>query len=238
MSIFRRTDIFIKSIHLYNKSILITKEGKSLANVKVIDHPLIQHKLSLIRNKATGSKEFRELVEELSLLMGYEVTHDLPLEEVEIETPMGITTAKVIAGKKVAIVPILRAGLGMVDGILKLIPAAKVGHIGLYRDPDTLEPVEYYCKLPVDVEDRDLIVVDPMLATGGSASASISFLKKRQVKHIKLVCLVAAPEGIDRIKEDHPDVDIFVAAVDERLNDLGYIVPGLGDAGDRLFGTK
>jgi uracil phosphoribosyltransferase len=209
-----------------------------MSNVKIINHPLIQHKLSLIRNKATGSKEFRELVEELSLLMGYEVTHDLPLEEVEIETPIGPTTAKVISGKKVAIVPILRAGLGMVDGMLKLIPAAKVGHIGLYRDPDTLEPVEYYCKLPNDIEERDLIVVDPMLATGGSASASITFIKKRNVKNIKLVCLVAAPEGIKKIQEDHPDVDIFLAAVDERLNDHGYIVPGLGDAGDRLFGTK
>lgn len=209
-----------------------------MANVKIIDHPLIQHKLSLIRNKATGSKEFRELVQELSLLMGYEVTHDLPLEEVEIETPIGPTRAKVISGKKVAIVPILRAGLGMVDGMLQLIPAAKVGHIGLYRNPDTLEPVEYYCKLPADIEERDLIIVDPMLATGGSASAAISFIKKRGVRNIKLVCLVAAPEGIERIQKEHSDVDIFVAAVDECLNDHGYIVPGLGDAGDRLFGTK
>ncbi|NLI60879.1 MAG: uracil phosphoribosyltransferase [Clostridiales bacterium] len=209
-----------------------------MANVNIIDHPLIQHKLTLVRNKSTGSKEFRELVEELSLLMGYEVTRDFALEEVEIETPIGATVEKVIAGKKVAIVPILRAGLGMVDGMLKLIPAAKVGHIGLYRDPDTLEPVEYYCKLPMDVEERNLIVVDPMLATGGSASAAITFLKKRGVKSIKLVCLVAAPEGIERMQKDHPDVDIFVAAVDERLNEFGYIVPGLGDAGDRLFGTK
>ncbi|HZJ58350.1 MAG TPA: uracil phosphoribosyltransferase [Clostridia bacterium] len=209
-----------------------------MASVKIIDHPLIQHKLSLIRNKATGSKEFRELLEELALLMGYEVTHDLPLEEVEIETPIGPTTAKVISGKKVAIVPILRAGLGMVDGMLRLIPAAKVGHIGLYRDPETLEPVEYYCKLPMDIGERDLIVVDPMLATGGSASAAITFLKKRGVRNIKFVCLVAAPEGIDRIKKDHTDIDIFVAAVDSYLNEHGYIVPGLGDAGDRLFGTK
>lgn len=209
-----------------------------MGNVKIIDHPLIQHKLTLIRNKSTGSKEFRELVEELSLLMGYEVTRDLPLEEVEIETPIGPTTAKVISGKKLAIVPILRAGLGMVDGMLKLIPAAKVGHIGLYRDPDTLEPVEYYCKLPVDVEERELIVVDPMLATGGSASAAITFLKKRDVRNIKLVCLVAAPEGVERIQKDHPDVDIFIAALDKCLNEHGYIVPGLGDAGDRLFGTK
>jgi len=209
-----------------------------MGNVKIIDHPLIQHKLTLIRNKSTGSKEFRELVEELSLLMGYEVTRDLPLEEVEVETPIGPTTAKVISGKKLAIVPILRAGLGMVDGMLKLIPAAKVGHIGLYRDPETLEPVEYYCKLPVDVEERELIVVDPMLATGGSASAAITFLKKRDVRNIKLVCLVAAPEGVERIQKDHPDVDIFIAALDKCLNEHGYIVPGLGDAGDRLFGTK
>lgn len=209
-----------------------------MGNVKIIDHPLIQHKLTLIRNKSTGSKEFRELVEELSLLMGYEVTRDLPLEEVEVETPIGPTKAKVISGKKLAIVPILRAGLGMVDGMLKLIPAAKVGHIGLYRDPETLEPVEYYCKLPVDVEERELIVVDPMLATGGSASAAITFLKKRDVRNIKLVCLVAAPEGIERIQKDHPDVDIFIAALDKCLNEHGYIVPGLGDAGDRLFGTK
>lgn len=209
-----------------------------MGNVKIIDHPLIQHKLTLIRNKSTGSKEFRELVEELSLLMGYEVTCDLPLEEVEIETPIGPTKAKVISGKKVAIVPILRAGLGMVDGMLKLIPAAKVGHVGLYRDPETLEPVEYYCKLPMDVEERELIVVDPMLATGGSASAAITFLKKRGVKQIKLVCLVAAPEGVERIQKDHPDVDIFIAALDKCLNEHGYIVPGLGDAGDRLFGTK
>ncbi len=209
-----------------------------MGNVKIIDHPLIQHKLTLIRNKSTGSKEFRELVEELSLLMGYEVTRDLPLEEVEVETPIGPTKAKVISGKKLAIVPILRAGLGMVDGMLKLIPAAKVGHIGLYRDPETLEPVEYYCKLPLDVEERELIVVDPMLATGGSASAAITFLKKRDVRNIKLVCLVAAPEGIERIQKDHPDVDIFIAALDKCLNEHGYIVPGLGDAGDRLFGTK
>lgn len=209
-----------------------------MGNVKIIDHPLIQHKLTLIRNKSTGSKEFRELVEELSLLMGYEVTRDLPLEEVEVETPIGPTKAKVISGKKLAIVPILRAGLGMVDGMLKLIPAAKVGHIGLYRDPETLEPVEYYCKLPLDVEERELIVVDPMLATGGSASAAITFLKKRDVRNIKLVCLVAAPEGVERIQKDHPDVDIFIAALDKCLNEHGYIVPGLGDAGDRLFGTK
>jgi len=209
-----------------------------MGRVHVFDHPLIQHKISLIRDKGTGSKEFRELVEEISLLMAYEVTRDMPLREVEVETPVGTAKTKVIAGKKLGIVPILRAGLGMVDGMLKLIPAAKVGHIGLYRDPETLEPVEYYCKMPPDTEERDLIIVDPMLATGGSASAAISFLKERGCKSIKLMCLIAAPEGIERIQQDHSDVDIFVAAVDEKLNDHGYIVPGLGDAGDRLFGTK
>jgi uracil phosphoribosyltransferase len=209
-----------------------------MGRVHVFDHPLIQHKISLIRDKGTGSKEFRELVEEISLLMAYEVTRDMPLREVEVETPVGAAKTKVIAGKKLGIVPILRAGLGMVDGMLKLIPAAKVGHIGLYRDPETLEPVEYYCKMPPDTEERDLIIVDPMLATGGSASAAISFLKERGCKSIKLMCLIAAPEGIERIQRDHSDVDIFVAAVDEKLNDHGYIVPGLGDAGDRLFGTK
>lgn len=207
-------------------------------NVKVMEHPLIQHKLTLLRDKNTGVKEFRELVEELALLMGYEVTRNLTLEITEIETPMCKTESKIIAGKKLGIVPILRAGLGMVDGMLKLIPAAKVGHIGLYRDPDTLMPVEYYCKLPTDVAERDLIVLDPMLATGGSASAAITFLKDRGAKSIKLVNLIAAPEGIKAVVEAHPDVEIYVAAVDEKLNDHGYIVPGLGDAGDRLFGTK
>lgn len=207
-------------------------------NVKVMEHPLIQHKLTLLRDKNTGVKEFRELVEELALLMGYEVTRDLTLERTEIETPMCKTESKIIAGKKLGIVPILRAGLGMVDGMLRLIPAAKVGHIGLYRDPDTLMPVEYYCKLPTDVAERDLIVLDPMLATGGSASAAITFLKDRGAKSIKLVNLIAAPEGIKAVVEAHPDVEIYVAAVDEKLNDHGYIVPGLGDAGDRLFGTK
>ena len=209
-----------------------------MGKVYIFDHPLIQHKLSLMRDKNTGAKEFRELLEEISMLMAYEVTRDLPLKEVEIETPVCRAKTKVISGKKLAVVPILRAGLGMVDGIMNLVPAAKIGHIGLYRDPDTLEPVEYYCKLPADVEERDLIVVDPMLATGGSASAAISFIKRRGCKSIKLECLIAAPEGIERVQKDHPDVDIFVAAVDERLNDHGYIVPGLGDAGDRLFGTK
>ncbi|MGI6587161.1 MAG: uracil phosphoribosyltransferase [Lutisporaceae bacterium] len=207
-------------------------------NVKVMEHPLIQHKLTLLRDKNTGVKEFRELVEELALLMGYEVTRNLTLEITEIETPMCKTESKIIAGKKLGIVPILRAGLGMVDGMLRLIPAAKVGHIGLYRDPDTLMPVEYYCKLPTDVAERDLIVLDPMLATGGSASAAITFLKDRGAKSIKLVNLIAAPEGIKAVVEAHPDVEIYVAAVDEKLNDHGYIVPGLGDAGDRLFGTK
>lgn len=209
-----------------------------MAQVHVMDHPLIQHKLSFIRDKDTGAKEFRELVEEVSLLMSYEVTRDLPLMEVETQTPIGPAKTKVISGKKLGVVPILRAGLGMVDGVLKLIPAAKVGHIGLYRDPHTLQPVEYYCKLPTDVEERDLIVLDPMLATGGSAAAAITFIKKRNAGSIKLMCLIAAPEGIARIQEEHPDVEIFVAAVDKHLNDHGYIVPGLGDAGDRLFGTK
>lgn len=209
-----------------------------MGHVHVFSHPLIQHKISLIRDKGTGSKEFRELVEEISMLMAFEVTRDLPLREVEVETPVATAKTHVIAGKKVGIVPILRAGLGMVDGMLRLIPAAKVGHIGLYRDPETLNPVEYYCKLPPDLPERDLIVVDPMLATGGSASAAIGFIKKRGCKNIKLMCLIAAPEGIERIRADHGDVDIFVAAVDEKLNDHGYIVPGLGDAGDRLFGTK
>ncbi len=207
-------------------------------NVTVMNHPLIQHKLTILRDINTGVKEFRELVEELAMLMGYEVTRNLSIEEVEIETPVCKTRSKVIAGKKLGIIPILRAGLGMVDGMLRLIPAAKVGHIGLYRDPETLKPVEYYCKLPSDVAERDLIVLDPMLATGGSAAAAIGFLKERGAKSIKLVVLIAAPEGIKVVVEAHPDVEIYVAAVDEKLNDHGYIVPGLGDAGDRLFGTK
>ncbi|WP_094549106.1 uracil phosphoribosyltransferase [Petroclostridium xylanilyticum] len=207
-------------------------------NVFVMDHPLIQHKVSLIRDINTGVKEFRELVEEIAMLMGYEVTRNLPLKEVEIETPVAIAKTKVISGKKLAIVPILRAGLGMVDGMLRLIPAAKVGHIGLYRDPETLQPVEYYCKLPTDIEERDIILLDPMLATGGSASAAIKFIKERGAANIKLMCLIASPEGIEKLCKDHPDVEIYCAAVDEKLNDHGYIVPGLGDAGDRLFGTK
>lgn len=209
-----------------------------MKKVFVFDHPLIQHKLALIRDENTGAKEFRELVEELSMLMAYEVTRDLPLEEVEIKTPIGPCKARMISGKKIGIVPILRAGLGMVNGLLKLIPAAKVGHIGLYRDPDTLKPVEYYCKLPQDVHERDLIILDPMLATGGSATMAVDYLKERGASSIKLMCLIAAPEGIEAVHSKHPDVDIYTAAIDERLNDHGYIVPGLGDAGDRLFGTK
>ncbi|SJZ48244.1 uracil phosphoribosyltransferase [Selenihalanaerobacter shriftii] len=209
-----------------------------MSEVHIIDHPLIQHKLTHIRNKNTGAKEFRELVEEVSTLMAYEVTRHLPLKEIEVETPVIKAKSKVIAGKKLGIVPILRAGLGMVDGILKLIPTAKVGHVGLYRDPETLEPVEYYCKMPTDIEKRELIVVDPMLATGGSAEAGIQFVKDRGGKKIKFVCLIAAPEGVERIQKAHPDVDIYTASVDEKLNDHAYIVPGLGDAGDRLYGTK
>ncbi|WP_028400659.1 uracil phosphoribosyltransferase [Ectobacillus panaciterrae] len=209
-----------------------------MGKLYVFDHPLIQHKLTYIRDKNTGTKEFRELVDEVASLMAFEITRDLPLEEIEIETPVSMAKTKVIAGKKLGIIPILRAGLGMVDGILKLIPAAKVGHVGLYRDPETLQPVEYYVKLPTDVEERDFIVVDPMLATGGSAVEAINSLKKRGAKNIKLMCLCAAPEGVEAVQKAHPDVDIYLAALDEKLNDHGYIVPGLGDAGDRLFGTK
>ena len=209
-----------------------------MSKVYVFDHPLIQHKLTYIRDKNTGTKEFRELVDEVATLMAFEITRDMPVEEIEIETPVTVAKTKVLSGKKLAIVPILRAGIGMVDGVLKLIPAAKVGHIGLYRDPETLKPVEYYAKLPADVEERDFIIVDPMLATGGSAVEAINSLKKRGAKSIKFMCLIAAPEGVKEIQEHHPDVDIYIAALDEKLNDHGYIVPGLGDAGDRLFGTK
>lgn len=205
--------------------------------VNITNHPLITHKISLMRKTETGSKDFRELAEEISMLMCYEVTRDLPMDDVEIETPITKATVKMVS-KKMAIVPILRAGLGMVDGIQSLIPNIKVGHIGLYRDPDTLEPVEYYCKLPADIEERDVILADPMLATGGSASAAITFLKNRGVKSIKSVHLIAAPEGVSRLNKDHPDVEVYCAALDEKLNDHGYIVPGLGDAGDRIFGTK
>lgn len=209
-----------------------------MSEFHLIDHPLITHKLSIMRNKKTGSKDFRELLSEITLLMGYELTRDLPLEDVTIETPITKMKAKMISGKKLAIVPILRAGLGMVDGLQSLVPVAKVGHIGLYRDPKTHMPVEYYCKLPADIEDRIVILVDPMLATGGSASDALSMLKKRGCNHIRMMCLVAAPEGVAKVQADHPDVDIFCAALDERLNDHAYIVPGLGDAGDRIFGTK
>lgn len=209
-----------------------------MGNLYVVDHPMIQHKLTLMRMKETGSKDFRELLNEISLLMGYELTRDLPLDEIEIETPLCKMMAKCISGKKLAVIPILRAGLGMVDGILKLVPVAKVGHIGLYRDPDTHLPVEYYCKLPSDIGERTVIVVDPMLATGGSASDAITLLKNRGTANIKFMCLVAAPEGVKKLHDDHPDIDIYTAALDECLNDHAYIVPGLGDAGDRLFGTK
>ena len=209
-----------------------------MATVHEMDHPLIKHKLALMRDKTTGVKEFREAAAEIAMLMCYEATRDLPLKEITIETPVAEARVQVISGKKIALVPILRAGLGMVEGILEMIPAAKVGHIGLYRDPNTLEPVEYYCKLPADAQEREILLVDPMLATGGSAAAAIGFLKKRGCKNIKLVNLIAAPEGIARVQAEHPDVDIYVAGMDEKLNDHGYIIPGLGDAGDRLFGTK
>ena len=214
-------------------------EGRDvMSRVVVMDHPLIKHKMTMIRDKNTGSKEFRELVTEISTLMAYEVTRDFPLEDIEIETPITKMYSPVIAGKKVGLIPILRAGLGMVDGMLNLIPAAKVGHVGLYRDPVTLQPVEYYCKLPQDIAERDLIVLDPMLATGGSAIAAIQYLKNSGANNIKLVCLIAAPEGVKAVQEAAPDVDIYLGAIDEKLNDHAYIVPGLGDAGDRLFGTK
>jgi uracil phosphoribosyltransferase len=209
-----------------------------MGKVFICDHPLIQHKLTLIRDENTKTKDFRQLVDEIAMLMAYELTRDLPLETVTVKTPVATATCKSISGKKLGLIPILRAGLGMVDGILKLHPTAKVGHIGLYRDPETLRPVEYYIKLPSDIQDRELIVIDPMLATGGTAAYAIDLLKERQCTQIKLMCLVAAPEGIRAVQSKHPDVPIFCAAVDECLNDHGYIVPGLGDAGDRLFGTK
>ena len=209
-----------------------------MAKTIIMEHPLIRHKIGLIRDKDTGSKDFREMVSEIAMLEAYEATRDLRLEDVDIETPIGPTPVKRLSGKKLAIVPILRAGLGMVAGMQTLIPAAKVGHIGLYRDPETLNPVEYYCKLPADIEERDVFVVDPMLATGGSAVDAISQLKKHGCKNIRFLCTIAAPVGLKRLQEAHPDVDIIVGSLDEKLNEIGYIVPGLGDAGDRIFGTK
>ncbi len=208
-----------------------------MSTLHIVDHPLITHKLSIMRSRKTGSKDFRELLGEIAMLMGYELTRDLPLENVNIETPICKMTAKMVSGRKLAIVPILRAGLGMVDGLQSLVPVAKVGHIGLYRDPETHKPVEYYCKLPTDIEERMVILVDPMLATGGSAVDALTMLKARGCKNIRFMCLVAAPEGVKAVQEAHPDVDIYTAALDERLNEHAYIVPGLGDAGDRIFGT-
>ncbi len=204
----------------------------------VMDHPLIQHKIGILRRTETGSKDFRELISEIAMYMCYEATRDLKLKDVEIETPICRTTVKELSGKKLAVVPILRAGLGMVDGMLAMIPAAKVGHIGLYRDPKTLEPVEYYCKLPADSDEREVFVVDPMLATGGSSVAAIQMLKDKGVKNIRFMCIIAAPEGVERMQKTHPDVDLYIGALDDHLNEHGYIVPGLGDAGDRIFGTK
>lgn len=207
-------------------------------NVHIINHPLLQHKLTILRNEETSTKDFRQLVSEIGMLMTYEATRDLPLEDVTVKTPITTDTFKTIAGKKVAIVPILRAGLGMVDGVLAMIPSARVGHIGLYRDPETLEPVKYYCKMPADIAERLVIIVDPMLATGGSSCAAIQFMKEYGCKHIKMMNILAAPEGIARVQKEHPDVELYVAGVDKKLNENGYIVPGLGDAGDRIFGTK
>ncbi len=209
-----------------------------MGKVTVMSHPLIQHKIGWLRKKSTGSKDFRNMVSEIAMLMCYEATRDLELTDIEIETPICTTTVKELKGKKLAVVPILRAGLGMVDGMLAMIPAAKVGHIGLYRDPEILEPVEYYCKLPEDCSEREVFVVDPMLATGGSSAAAIQMLKDRGVKNIRFLCIIAAPEGVECMKKEHPDVDIYIGALDEKLNEHGYIVPGLGDAGDRIFGTK
>lgn len=209
-----------------------------MSKVTIMDHPLIQHKIGIIRRKEVGTKDFRTIVSEIAGLMCYEATRDLKLKDVEIETPICRTTVKELSGRKLAVVPILRAGLGMVDGVLTMIPAAKVGHIGLYRDPETLEPVEYYCKLPEDCDQREVFVVDPMLATGGSASAAITMLKEHGCRHIRMMNLIAAPVGVERVQKEHPDVDIYIAAMDDHLNEIGYIVPGLGDAGDRIFGTK
>lgn len=209
-----------------------------MSQLHIINHPMVQHKLSIMRKKETGSKDFRQLLTEISMLMGYEVTRDLPLDPVEIETPICKMTAAQVKGRKLAIVPILRAGMGMVEGLMTLIPVAKIGHIGLYRDEQTHQPVEYFCKLPSDIDDRLVIVTDPMLATGGSSCDALTMLKKRGCTNIRLMCLVAAPEGVRRVQEEHPDVDIFVASLDQKLNENAYIVPGLGDAGDRIYGTK
>ena len=209
-----------------------------MSKVQVMDHPLIQHKIGVIRRKNVGTNEFRAIISEIAMLMCYEATRDLKLQDVEIETPICKTVVKELSGKKLAVVPILRAGLGMMDGMLSMIPAAKIGHIGLYRDPETLEPVEYYCKLPADCQEREVFVVDPMLATGGSSVAAIQMLKDKGVRNIHFMCIIAAPEGVKKMQECHPDVDIYIGALDEKLNDHGYIVPGLGDAGDRIFGTK
>lgn len=214
------------------------KGNDKMSKVVIFDHPLIQHKLTIMRNKYTSSKDFRELVSEIAMLMTYEITRDLPLKDVEVDTPICTTKAKKLAGKKLAVVPILRAGLGMVDGVVKMIPSARIGHIGLYRDEETLQPVEYYCKLPKDISDREVIVVDPMLATGGSAIDAVTQIKLRNPKSIKFMGLIAAPEGVEALTKAHPDVDVYCAALDEKLNEKGYIVPGLGDAGDRIFGTK
>ena len=207
-------------------------------NVHILNHPLLQHKLTILRNENTSTKDFRELVSEIAMLMTYEATRDLPLEDVSVKTPIATDTFKTISGKKIAIVPILRAGLGMVDGVLKMIPSARVGHIGLFRDPQTLKPVKYYCKMPADIADRDILIIDPMLATGGSSCAAIDFMKGYGCKHIKMMNILAAPEGIERVQKEHPDVELYVAGLDDHLNENGYIVPGLGDAGDRIFGTK
>jgi len=212
--------------------------SRSFPNLTVIDHPLVQHKLSVLRDRETSKKKFKELVDEIAMLMAYEVTKDLPLADVEVDTPLERMTAKQVAGKKLTVVPILRAGLGMVDGVVRLMPGVRVGHIGLYRDHDTLQPVDYYFKIPAEAEARDFLVLDPMLATGGSASAAVASLKRQGAKRVRMLCMVAAPEGVQRMLEDHPDVHVYTAALDRELNDHGYILPGLGDAGDRLFGTK
>ncbi len=236
MSIFSQNGSFAHRSFVQQRVLL---KGKiKMSKIQVVEHPLIQHKLSILRRKETSSKEFRELVDEIGMLMAYEVSRDLPLEDVEIDTPVAHMTAQRLAGKKLAIVPILRAGIGMVDGIYKMIPAARVGHIGMYRDEETMKPVEYLVKMPTDIAERQVFLVDPMLATGGSAILGVDVLKERGVKNIKFVCLVAAPEGVKALKEAHPDIDIFAAALDDHLNEKGYIIPGLGDAGDRLFGTK